>query len=241
MNRSFDGSTTSLNTLLNSCDRWEKSDREVLLLKVPKRRPSISMPCFGGDELALTMSSDDEKALETAYDKRSCPDEASLCSAFDPESSGTWLYVPQFPVPENKHLRQRIRFADAVEQREYAVTIGDNPSCHGPCALTLDWSHTETQVVDYNDVNNINESIDDGDCSLWLPSNKLAKYLSTDERRERVLEFMPALGRDELQQLELRVAAPTSGLLDKRIKPTRRQAVWQKGDKGHIRRPSYDD
>jgi hypothetical protein len=243
MNRSFD--TTSLNTLLNQCDRWESlngSDRDVLLLKVPKRRPSISF--LGNGELimpsGLWMQNNDEeketkKPSDIAREKSTCVDEASI--TFDGWNSGSWLYVPQFPVPENKHLRRKIQFADSVEQREYVVTVGDNPSCHGPCALTLDWMHTETRLIQYNESGS--NDYNDGDCDAWYaPSNRPAKYLSTEERRKRVLQFM-TVSRGELRQLELQMEPPfATGLTEKRLKTNRREAVWQKG---HVRRRSFED
>ena len=240
MNRSFDATTN--NTILNACNRWESShgsDRDVVYLKVPKRRPSISF--LGSHEPIMPVGSRScYKTDEKGAGHKPCVDSdasPTTTTRLDYRASEAWLCIPQFPVPENKHLRRRIRFADTVEQREYAVTLGDNPSCHGPCALTLDWCHTEGRAAPYNDQHG---SKDDDGCGLshLVASGRPARYLSTRDRRERVLVFMP-VSRAELQQLELEKAPPDgSDQSNKPLKSTRRRAVWQNG---HVRRPSFDD
>lgn len=242
MNRSFDA-TTSSNTLFNSCDRWENSygsDKDVAYLKVPQRRPSTSF--LGGNAPIMPIkpkpcsaSGEDECCREPSVGSAANP--TTTTRAEDWTASCAWLHIPQFPVPENKHLRCRVSFAGTVEQREYAVTLGDNPSCHGPCALTLDWCHTEGTAAPYNDQHGSNDDAGYG-IGHAVASGRPARYLSASERRERVLAFMP-VSPAELQRLENElVSLDGSNLPSKPLKSTRRRAVWQKG---HVRRPSFDD
>jgi hypothetical protein len=42
-----------------------------------------------------------------------------------------------------------VTFAPSVQVREYAVVVGDHPSCQD-LPLSLDWKHTEEQSVEYS-------------------------------------------------------------------------------------------
>jgi hypothetical protein len=42
-----------------------------------------------------------------------------------------------------------VSFAPSVQVREYAVVVGDHPSCQD-LPLSLDWKHTEEQSVEYS-------------------------------------------------------------------------------------------
>jgi len=46
-------------------------------------------------------------------------------------------------LPLETERQPRARFHDSVHVREYAVTVGDNPSCGGPCPIQLDWKYDQ--------------------------------------------------------------------------------------------------
>jgi hypothetical protein len=172
--------------------------------------------------------SDDDifsKLLENA--KTSPQSHGDDSSRFD-FSSSSFVFFPQFPVPENKHLRRRIQFASTVEEREYAVTIGDNPSCHGPCALTLDWEYATTRSAPYHDEDDYDYSTD----SSSRGRGRSVRYLSTDQRRKRVLQ-VGNVSLEDLRHLE-RSMAPQNDQEDKVFSPTTRRAVWPKDQKDHL-------
>ncbi|GKZ00929.1 hypothetical protein MPSEU_001044400 [Mayamaea pseudoterrestris] len=84
---------------------------------------------------------------------------------------------------------RQVRFAPTCKIQEYAVTVGDNPSCSGACALTLDWEHTQA----YQQVHG------------QIRSNSGAlKCLSQSSRRERVMAVQ-GLTQQKLRLLELQV------------------------------------
>jgi hypothetical protein len=101
--------------------------------------------------------------------------------------SDSCLFVSQTATPENKHLRRHIRFAPSVQERQYALTLGDSPSCSGSYALSLGWEHTESKKVSYNDA--------------LLQKSRPVRQLSACERRRRLFDM---LSRDALHLLELK-------------------------------------
>jgi hypothetical protein len=219
-------SSTSLNTMFNASDRWKDNDdgEELcssfgdLALKTPKRRPSLYIESDEeGDDDEFTAATDPVDSTSTLgcdYDdynesfttlqflEGACFDTREYASS-RAHRSDSFLYVSQCAVPENKHLRRRIRFAPSVEQREYALTVSDNPSCMGPCALTLDWSHTESKKVHYND-------------SLHRGNSRPVKQLSSDARRRRVMR-VGSLDEEELQKLELELVTEKVKKLQEKV------------------------
>lgn len=206
--------TTSINTMINSGNRWKDSQVSEptslgdLMLKTPRRRPSLYFEERESDNSTLStipigdsISTIDDEMNESlnvfsfidmnGSDLRSRR-RTSCGHHLSGHRSDSYLFISQLAVPENKHLRRSIRFASFVDEREYAITIGDNPSCSGPCALTLDWDHTETRKVTYNDVS--------------LRKNRPLKQLSLFERRRR-LQLLDRHTEEELHRLELEIVS----------------------------------
>jgi len=76
----------------------------------------------------------------------------------------------------------RVRFAPNVEVREYAVIVGDNPSCKGTCALQLDW-----EFVDYSTPIPLEGKDETVKCYRSAGGRPRVRRLSdTQERRSRV-------------------------------------------------------
>jgi hypothetical protein len=232
MNKSFDPTTKS-NTMLNSCNRWESFNSRkqgVLLLKAPMRR--LSMSLHGDDdvddETTLSPCTDDSYTANSqcqfndSYEIRKfleMNDSDEEGDGDDDKSTDAFMFLPQFPVPENKHLRRRIRFAPSVMQREYALTFGDNTSCHGPCPLSLDWKHTASKKVAYNDAVT-------GDTSA---SCRSVRFLSTKQRRERLLRFVSdSIEKLHRLEFELSKASPEHEEEEKQLSPTGRRTAWPK-------------
>ena len=83
---------------------------------------------------------------------------------------------------------RRVRFAPTCKVQEYVVTVGDNPSCSGPCALTLDWEHSPAYQQVHGQV-----------------SGGGLKCLSLASRRERIMQVQ-GLTEQRLRLLELQVS-----------------------------------
>lgn len=71
----------------------------------------------------------------------------------------------------------RVDFADTVQVREYALTVGDHP--YAPqYALSLDWEHSDTTEVALED-----------DCdTIMSPKKSRPRRLDAWQRRERLVE-----------------------------------------------------
>lgn len=206
-----------------------------LLLKAPERKPSVHVVDDSGDDQATLSTSPTGDSLSTLDDSVEFYESLDLlrflesASTLDgrrygavdrcgPEGaqrrsshrSDSYLVLPQLAAPENKHLRRAIRFAPRVEVQKYAVTVGDSPSCGGPCALSLDWSHTEATRAPYNDLSS----------RVVLP----VRQLTTGERRRRVLQ-VNALDRDELRALELDLVSGQVAAIERELTGLHRGAL----------------
>ena len=76
---------------------------------------------------------------------------------------------------KNRHVRFH-----SVELREYAITLGDNPSCTGYFPITLDWHHAhpvEISIGDFEADKNRRRHT----------TSKLEFHMDTQERWERLL------------------------------------------------------
>jgi hypothetical protein len=92
---------------------------------------------------------------------------------------------------DSSSSRQRsVRFSNVVI-REYAVTIGDHPVVGDTCPLSLDWAHSEQDVV---------KDLTSYEYSRYFLRN-LPRRLSLPERRYRVKEVND-LSFEDVEQLE---------------------------------------
>jgi hypothetical protein len=113
-------------------------------------------------------------------------------------------------------LAKKVSFS-TVEIREYAITVGDSPSCHGPFPLQLDWEHTPSRVedaVEYGEVGTLvsNRLKSRG---LRLRRRRRSFRLSADQRLSRLVEMQGSQHvrlREVQFLLEKVIACITSGL-----------------------------
>jgi hypothetical protein len=113
-------------------------------------------------------------------------------------------------------LEKKVLFS-TVEIREYAITVGDNPSCQGPFPLQLDWDYAPARVedaVEYGEV---------GTTALHrlkqrgqrLRRRRRSFRLSAEERLNRLVEMQGSQHvrlREVQFLLEKVIACITSGL-----------------------------
>jgi hypothetical protein len=74
-----------------------------------------------------------------------------------------------------------------VEIREYAVTLGDNPSCQGPFSLELDWDYSPSRLEDA--VRYLEFELTFGNGRSKRRRRRGCYRLSPEERLKRVLEL----------------------------------------------------
>ncbi|GKZ00945.1 hypothetical protein MPSEU_001046000 [Mayamaea pseudoterrestris] len=214
-------------------------------LKAPRRRPSLYRESSSSendldddddDDDSLTLTTSPVADSISTIDSDGFNESLKVCNFFERASrselrprrtidglslsghkSDSFLFVSQPLLPENKHLRRHIRFAPSVEERQYAVTHGDNPSCSGPCALTLDWEHSGSRRISYNDV--------------LLRNRRAVRQLSAGERRQRLLQAS-AMSRDEMHMLDLQFVSERVESLQKELSgltlDSKRLTKWPK-------------
>ena len=215
--------------MLNASNRWKDHQVKVahetsslgdLILKTPQRRPSLYVEETDDESLTLptspvgdslsTLDCDDlHESLNvfsffesSTADCEVRPRRARNGSILFGHRSDSYLFVSQLAAPENKHLRRSIRFAPLVEEREYAITVDAISSCSGPCALTLDWEHSEPRKVSYNDT--------------FLRCARPVRQLAASERRQWLQETAK-LTVDELRLIELQIVSEQVESLQKEL------------------------
>jgi hypothetical protein len=117
------------------------------------------------------------------------------------------------PVP----LEKKVSFS-TVEIREYAITVGDNPSCRGPFPLQLDWEHAPSRVEDAVEYGEVGEPMSrrrKPRGQRRLRGRRRSFRLSADERLSRLVEMQGSQHvrlREVQFLLEKIIACITSGL-----------------------------
>ena len=114
-------------------------------------------------------------------------------------------------------LEKKVSFS-TVEIREYAITVGDNPSCQGPFPLQLDWEHAPPRLedaVEYGEVVRTPVNGRPNARKLRRRRRRRSFRLSADERLSRLVEMQGSQHvrlREVQFLLEKVIACITSGL-----------------------------
>lgn len=114
-------------------------------------------------------------------------------------------------------LEKKVSFS-TVEIREYAITVGDNPSCQGPFPLQLDWEHAPPRVEDAVEYGEVGTLVSHHRLKVRghrLRRRRRSFRLSADERLSRLVEMQGShhVRLREVQfLLEKVIACITSGL-----------------------------
>lgn len=113
-------------------------------------------------------SEDDEMTAATCTDSwSSLNDDSFLVRELQEDN-----FMVVLDTEEEKH----VSFSNVLEIREYAVTVGDSPSCHGPCPLQLDWCHSPSRY----------ETLRLPDVRQGRGDRRVPRVMSAKERLQRV-------------------------------------------------------
>ena len=165
-------------TTCQESDSWNESFNSISM-NASRRRGECSEifnEDMSDDGLAFYFSAQDSLNLLTSNDVLDRSTSSSSLSSI----ASLGLPTSTSVASSTETSRQsRVRFG-TVEIREYAVIIGDNPSCRGPCALELDWRRTESRFYDAQVHASRRRSI--------ALRSSTTPCLTTDERHQRVAQ-----------------------------------------------------
>ena len=120
--------------------------------------PSAPQATFSWTDFPILQQYNPELVFEPCCDSKQEASYDSPFSSISPTHSHSSSFSSTFSADDSlistacsekqSSSLKRVSFAPAIQVREYAVIIGDHPSCDA-LPLTLDWKHSETQQRDY--------------------------------------------------------------------------------------------